>query len=236
MLDIIHNTPTYDTLATLFIQLNTNACAIPTTLGGGQYGHLGLTLTTTDYKTHTTDDFVLPTHPGPLPLYDSTLKDAENKQTQLVYKQEMATFRLCTNIDGALKQQLLAAINHQYISTLTNPLTGFGRVTTLHLITHLRDTYGSIEPHQLIANHHKMLLPFDVNDPFESFISCIEETVAFATAGKDPYTTQTVLTTAFHAIQSNNSLPEACRDWHNSLPKTGRCSKPISQPHTNTII
>ena len=41
--------PTYASLTTLLVQLKANAHAVPTTLGGGQFGHLGLLLSDACY-------------------------------------------------------------------------------------------------------------------------------------------------------------------------------------------
>ena len=42
LLTKIHGKPTYPTLQTLYTELKANAGSVPTTLGGGQHGHLGL--------------------------------------------------------------------------------------------------------------------------------------------------------------------------------------------------
>ena len=41
----IHSEPTYESLHKLVNQFKANACSVHTTLGGGQYGHLGFILT-----------------------------------------------------------------------------------------------------------------------------------------------------------------------------------------------
>jgi hypothetical protein len=40
----VHGQPTFDTLQTLSTELKANAASVPSTLGGGSYGHLGLVL------------------------------------------------------------------------------------------------------------------------------------------------------------------------------------------------
>ena len=49
----------------------------------------------------------------------------------------------------ALKSQLLVAVDDAFINELNDPLWGYGQVTALQLLTHLRDTYGRITPDQL---------------------------------------------------------------------------------------
>ena len=39
----IHGNPTYNDIQHLYKQVKANAASVPSTLGGGQHGHLGLT-------------------------------------------------------------------------------------------------------------------------------------------------------------------------------------------------
>ena len=52
----------------------------------------------------------------------------------------------------ALKSQLLVAVDDAFVSELSDPLWGYGQVTVLQLLTHLRETYGLITPDQLDEN------------------------------------------------------------------------------------
>ena len=73
VLDIITGTPTYTTLDPLFVQLNANASAITSVLGGGAHGHLGLTLPPTEYVALNHSRFVSPTYPGSPPPIDGNM-------------------------------------------------------------------------------------------------------------------------------------------------------------------
>ena len=66
LLTKIHGKPTYPTLQVLHTELKANAGSVPTTLGGGLHGHLGLLLTATSYATlQPTIPWVTPPNPGP---------------------------------------------------------------------------------------------------------------------------------------------------------------------------
>ena len=87
VLDIITGTPTYTTLAPLFVHLNANASEIPSVLGGGSHGHLGLTLPPTEYVALTNSLFVSPTYPGSPPPINGDKSVEENKLLQLQHRQ-----------------------------------------------------------------------------------------------------------------------------------------------------
>ena len=62
--------PTYDSITSLKADLFANAAVIPTTLGGGQHGHLGLVMKDQLYQTLSGTVFIVPPDPGPLPLFN----------------------------------------------------------------------------------------------------------------------------------------------------------------------
>ena len=47
---IINGEPTFELLALLYDQIKVNAQTVPSTLGGGNNGHLGLVVSNTDYQ------------------------------------------------------------------------------------------------------------------------------------------------------------------------------------------
>ena len=61
----IHGKPVYDTLRLLADEVKANAAAVPTTLGGGSYGHLGLVLSAARYAAlPLSAPWVTPVNPG----------------------------------------------------------------------------------------------------------------------------------------------------------------------------
>ena len=66
LLTRIHGKPIYETLQSLATEIKANAASVPSTLGGGQYGHLGLILSVDRYATlANTIPWVSPPNPGP---------------------------------------------------------------------------------------------------------------------------------------------------------------------------
>ena len=61
--------PTYESLQILTTELKGNATSVPSTIGGGHYGHLGLILSADKYATlANTTPWVTPDRPGPFTL------------------------------------------------------------------------------------------------------------------------------------------------------------------------
>eukprot|EP00957_Ditylum_brightwellii_P078042 5932375-Ditylum_brightwellii.AAC.2 len=59
--------PSWDSIWEIRLHLNANAASIPSDLGGGQHGHLGLTISVTEHQTLTGHAFTRPANPGVTP-------------------------------------------------------------------------------------------------------------------------------------------------------------------------
>ena len=67
VLTAIRGEPTYETLHHIKNELKANASSVPTTLGGGNHGYLGMILTPAEYRRITlTDPFTWPPNLGVL--------------------------------------------------------------------------------------------------------------------------------------------------------------------------
>jgi len=90
-----------------------NAQAVPTNLGGGQYGHLALLMTPAKYQVlPNTAPFPELPHPGPLPLHDQAqVMQFQLMQLNWVYDVQLVTFHLYHNVSKCLKKLILEAID-----------------------------------------------------------------------------------------------------------------------------
>ena len=97
ILDKIHNEPTFETLKGMKKQLKANALSVPSTLGGGNHGLLGLVLTQVEYARVSNDAFTIPNQPGPLILPPFTAKhDVHRLQGE--HEQEVDTYKECVAV------------------------------------------------------------------------------------------------------------------------------------------
>jgi hypothetical protein len=157
--------PSYTTITELHLKLNANAASIFSSLGDGTHGLLALTVSNVVYNTLSAIPFIQPINPG---LQPNILAGATGQQisaitwghtkTHRIWKEYLAT-------DKNLKQQVLAAVNETYYRTLRNRITGFANVTTWQLIEHLYNTYGNINPADLIDNDERMKTTYEPSQP-----------------------------------------------------------------------
>ncbi len=137
----IHGKPVYESLQTLTTELKANAGSVPSTLGGGQHGHLGLLLSAVRYAAllHTAP-WVSPVNPGPFVPPDAGT-GPQIEAGKDVWHELMQTFELCQATEKALIAQIVESIDPIYIRALLNRATGQYSTSIRAMILHLLTTY-----------------------------------------------------------------------------------------------
>ena len=133
--------PSYADIREIHNILKSNAASIPTTLGGGAHGHLGLVLGVATYLTVAGVAFTMPANPGAFPIFPTASTSAQINAITRTFNHNFKTYTEAKRTDTALKQQLTDAIDEIYIKEQRNQHTGYTSITTIELLTHLYDTY-----------------------------------------------------------------------------------------------
>jgi hypothetical protein len=206
--------PTYDSVSDLAAAIKSNAAAVLSAQGGGQLGHLILTVTPQAYLALSGNvPYQVPVNPGPFYVPGPNLTGPQMLAEERVFNAALAEYNLYQNTDRALKQQIISAIDPIYIRELKHRITGFANITTATILAHLYRTYGNITAHDLDENDKRFKQPFNVNQPFQSIIQQIDEAVDYAIAGETPYTSEQIVTNAYNLVYNTGMFPESCREW-----------------------
>ena len=139
-LPIITDEPGYGNINHMVQLLYGNAVALPTTLGGGQHGHIGLIMTPLLYTTLSPTPYVAPNDPGTSPpVLPNNATVGRRETTRLDHKEALRIFQNNNTMDDVLKTQIIDSIHDPYICEMRNKYTGYLGVTTRDLIDHLLD-------------------------------------------------------------------------------------------------
>ena len=207
--------PNYESLQPFLSQLNANAASVPSTGGDGRLGHLFITIGDADYTQLSTGNvpFVPPANPGPfVPLHGGTAAATSEHRAQ--YTEAQRIFGTYQSTEAALTQQILAATDPKFVSSLRHRTYGFATVTTRQLIVHLLVTYAKITANDLMLNDDRMTTPWQVGSPFETLTTQIDDGAAFALSGQVPFTDKQLVKIAYKLVyDSGPQLSLACRDW-----------------------
>jgi hypothetical protein len=172
----IHGIPVYETLQLLTTELKANAASVPTTLGGGLYGHLGLVVSDQKYATlANTIPWITPVNPGPfVPLAGATRPQLEAAQE--VWREEKLAFEICQATEKALIAQVVESIDSIYLRALLNRTTGQYAANLRDVITHLFTTHGKITPQQIRTKENAIYnMAFDISQPVDTVFNAIDD-------------------------------------------------------------
>jgi hypothetical protein len=142
----VHGKPTYESLQTLQTQVKANASSVPSTLGGGLYGHLGSILSPAIYATLPNSvPWITPTHPGPFAL-PAAGTAAQIEAAREVWRALTQSYAIYQATAQALVAQIVDAVDPIYLEALRNRHTGQYSSDTRHVLQHLFATYAKITP------------------------------------------------------------------------------------------
>ena len=98
-------------------EMKANTMMVPTTLGRGACGHLGLILEPVKYSSILgTAVYVRPTHPGPLNM-TLGMTQFQITQSQDHHQEALQIFREVITVEMTLKQNIVGAIEAKYLKT-----------------------------------------------------------------------------------------------------------------------
>ena len=126
--------PTYATISEVHTKLKANAASIPSTLGGGMNGLLGLMLGPATYQAFTGRMFAAPQDPGATPNIPANTTVANTNRLVHQHAADLKTYQEYTRTDNTLKQQILNAYDDIYLRDLRNRHTGYATTSALRLI------------------------------------------------------------------------------------------------------
>jgi hypothetical protein len=228
LLTRIHGKPTYESLQNGLTELKANASSVPSTLGGGLHGHLGLLLSDARYTSlaHAVL-FVTPGNPGPfVPPAGGTGPQIEAAKD--VWKDSKQTFELCQATEKALIAQIVETIDPIYLRALLNRATGQYSSSIRALLLHLFTTYGRITPQQVKAKEMELLnMHYDISQPVDNVFNSIDDLSDLAESANSPMSHQQLIDLAYVIFAKQpilqpdlrlwNRKPAAERTWDNMM-------------------
>ena len=161
-LNIIHGEPNYETLRTLTNHLKANARLVHTTLGDGLRGHLGLVLTPAQYTMFSNTPYVCPPRPSPLVISAYQLPHVVH-MAQARHSEQVCLFNESNNVDQALKQQLIKAIDDAYLTPLHNCHTYTIDISILVIINDMFTNHGHVSP--VVLQEEEKIVKKMIYDP-----------------------------------------------------------------------
>jgi hypothetical protein len=189
VLPTVQGEPDYQTIHATRKFLQANSREIDTHLGGGTLGHLGLIISDASYA------MIAPTTAaGPTlcttPQAASANTDGTAAQISAAHhfwEEDVQTYRTCTSVQQALKNQIISVFEPMYLDILNDNMVGYANISARDMLDHLFETYGNITAVDLEINFEHMRRAWDPQQPVESLFKQIQDCTNYSEAGGRPH-------------------------------------------------
>jgi hypothetical protein len=225
----VNGPPSYETIKHLHDEVKANAASVPTTLGGGLYGHLGMILSATKFNAlPNVAPWVTPVHPGPFAPPAGGPTGAQIEAAKDVWRERQYTFELYQATEKALIAQIVEAIDPSYIRPLLNRATLQYTDGVTAIMEHLYATHGRLTPQLVIAKEQALCnMGYSITMPVDDVFDAIEDLEELAEHAKSPLSTEHKLDLAYTLFMKEpifhpdmriwSRKPAADKTWDNML-------------------
>ena len=118
----IHSKPDFESLTKLYDEIKHCAQNVPSNNGGGNYRHLGLVVTATDYQLVSITLFICPANPGDFAIPNhptgGNYTADEVKVMKDMHNDAVKEYQTVQQVKSALKQFIMEAIQPDYLYIL----------------------------------------------------------------------------------------------------------------------
>ena len=210
----IHGEPSYMMLQKMKNELMRNAASVPSDLGGGANGHLGLLLSPLDYGHVNHIAYIRPVHPGLLVLPpDGALHN--NTRLKEEHKQAILNFRETVNVEKAMIKQVVHAVDSQYLDSLRNTITDCIDSPIITILNHLFTKYGRVNSETLAEKEKSVReIQYNPQDPLITIYKEIEHLERLGKASLNPYSPSQLISFAIQVIKNTGDFEEGQKLWH----------------------
>lgn len=139
-----HGQPSHTDITQLEEELVQIAVDFPTSLGGGDLGHAELIVDSTTYQTHSNG--ILFTRPSQPPTLLVAPAQSEDQATvERLHNERIRIFNLFVGVEQGLKDQILTAVDEEYLLELRQGVFAYQKVTARQMLDHLRKRGGGLD-------------------------------------------------------------------------------------------
>ena len=213
--------PDYLGIAKIKKELTSNAMSVYSARGNGQLGHAVIVLGVHEYNNVSAVAWADPVNPGPGPVIPAGATNAQINAIRDGFTRDQYEWRTFDAVGKKLKQQLLTAVPHEYLSSLEHQLCGFANVTVHQLLTHLEDTYVDIDTDALNKNLESLKEPWEPAETLEPLWERGIKAQQLATAGGEPITDAALMREFYAILKASGVFPLDIRDW-DKLPAANK--------------
>ena len=192
-----------------------NACTsdIFTNGGCGKLDYLVLTAPPATFVLLCNAQFIVPTNPSPsFQIPTGPVTAAVLSELMTKYIKELGFFKEYYDVDKAVKAKIQQYIQEKFYQTLIKKITGFSKVITLTILTHLWTTYGLLKEEDIQDFDKSLKTAISADTCFEDFIDQIEDNTD-AISSQNPYSPAQIVSIAYTIVNTTGFYLLHCKTW-----------------------
>ena len=210
----IHGEPTYFQLKELKNELKSNATSVTTDLGGGGHGHLGLVLTPAEYATISAVAYTRPVHPGPLIIPPGTAQH-EASRLREEHSENFRIFLETIDVEKALINHLVAAIEPKYIKSLRNVDSNAIDIPLHQVLQHLFNRFGDVNADTLMDIEEKVkTMEYNLSELLVTIFNEIEALAGLGVAANNAFSDMQQVQIGLRIIKNTNDFEKGIQTWY----------------------
>lgn len=211
--DHIQGQPSYNDIRILRDAIYANAAAVPSTLGGGNHGHLGMVMEDNVFATLSATAWQTPVLPvlPPLPAQATAAQIAEINRR---HTNDVKTFHEVQNLDRALVRLLSTSIDEIFLKPLHQPYVKLLNRTTKTILNWLITNYGRLLPQELAENRLQITKTWTISEPFQVLIDRFQEAAQVAADGELPISDGDLINAGLVALTNTGVLERYIEKWN----------------------
>ena len=202
----INGKPTYTMIHYLHKILNSNVASVSTNFGCGMLGQLCLTHPPTVYANLSATLVVPPPNTRATPTIPAGTNGPEAASLQYLHDAATLAFNTFQNMDLALWQHLLGAVEDNIFRVKHRPNQWYSGSSTLDLLTHLYETYVVSTNAAWLTNNKHFCEAYAPTDPIKVVWRHIKDAIAYADAGSTPYSTKQVVDNSYQLVYQHGHV------------------------------
>ena len=215
----INKEPDFESLSILYDEIKRCAQNVPSNNGGGNYGHLGLVVTNNDYQLVSIEAFVRPQNPGEfaIPAHPQGGNYTADKIQVLksIHEDAQLEYQTVQQVEAALKQFIVEAIQPDYLEDLRNPLTRKLEGTIPFIMTHLFTTYGKITAQSVLEKQLALVnMNYDTSTPILKLFAKAQEYQKYASVFGDRVTPMHFMTIIYNILRKTGKYNSPLQKWN----------------------
>ncbi|KAL7486803.1 hypothetical protein ACHAW6_012408, partial [Cyclotella cf. meneghiniana] len=136
--------PNDESLNLLVRELPNSVASIPTTLGGGNHGHVGMIVEKTKYMAFWNNGakFEPPTNPSAYPTTVDKNNAAMHEKQVAEHKELKEVFRTHEAIANSMRKKIINCVDEEWLAELQSKTMGFNHRMPKEMLEHLQNNGG----------------------------------------------------------------------------------------------